>query len=122
MKYKNKFKLTPDAYKKLITISGELPRLQKLDRNGKPLSMVNTKVYLGRDLPPNVNVPETPKPDKRYLVRAIEPLLVNHAVNLVDIYQQKGWPSVDKYVETCKAIAMRSAEVGEKKEVESVTV
>jgi hypothetical protein len=116
MIHKNKLNLTPDAYKKLITISGELPRLQKLDKNGNPLYKSNP-LFVGYVMDDNKLSRYTKK-----IQRIKEPVLVNHAVNLVDIYQQKGWPGVDKYVETCKVIAMRSAEVGEKKEVESVTV
>ena len=80
-------KLTPEVYKGLLELSETLPKLIKIDKNGKPLYRIETEYNGGRQYK-----------------RTKAPLMVNHAVNLIDIYKRKGDKGVNIYVNECKRL------------------
>lgn len=96
---KNKFKITPQVYKELVKISNSLPRAHRKDRNGNlmyrnisrlvKVSEINeTKTVEGKPIDPNTN----------YVQKGKEAILVNHQVNLIEVYKNDGMSGVDEYV------------------------
>lgn len=103
MKIKNNFKLTPDIRAEIIVISRQLPKLHRKNTGGELMYRAATQIVKGSDLPHKVlinNKKTEPHPDKKYLQRGREPILINHEVNLIKVYMQKGQPGIDDYVKT----------------------
>ena len=109
---KNKFKLTPEAHKQIITIATALPKLQKTDKSGTPLFRVVTKVVKGFDLPPGTLVGgKEPDTKKNYVQKGKEPLLVNHEVNMVSEYKLYGQKGIDDYRASILAVLERDKKI-----------
>lgn len=132
MKYKHK--ISPQVHKDIIAIAQELPPLQKLSKQGKPLFRAVSKFVKGSDLPANVKIkgqPEPkvrtmeellserpalqdervgPDPNKMYIRHGREPILVNHKLNLIDSYQNEGPEGMKRYVASVKAIFQKAVD------------
>lgn len=93
----NKFKLTPQAYKDLLRLSKELPVMWRRDKNGELMRRVVTK-FNGTDASPHSDL----RNYKNFYQKGSEPILVNHMVNLVEIYQKDGQRGIDVYAEHFK--------------------
>lgn len=92
----NRFKLTPQAYKKLLALSESLPIMQRRDKNGELLRRAITK-FIDTD-GYSKGVPIYTKNTQK----GTDPILVNHMVNLIEIYQKDGDVGVDVYVKHFK--------------------
>jgi len=97
---KNKFKLTPEAHTKIKLLAKEFPKLQKLSKNGEPLFRLLTITKKGSELPPDtkLNSGESINKDKVYVTRVKEPILVNHELNMIDVYKKDGEAGIIDYV------------------------
>jgi hypothetical protein len=96
----NQFKLTPEACKMINGLLKILPQFQRRNEKGDLMFRANTKLVQGKDLPQGtiLNGGEKINKDKMYVQRFKEPILVNHSVNLYEIYQKDGQTGVDAYV------------------------
>lgn len=87
---KNKYKLTPDIHKDLINVAKTMPASQRVDRNKKPMFRIVTQL--------KSSVLEGEK-IKNSFTNIKEPIMVNHEVNLREVYQKDGPAGVREYVE-----------------------
>lgn len=120
MKQHNKYKLTPQAHKHIVEQARIMPALQRLDKHGKPMSRQITKTVKGADLPEGTKTDDgkAPNPNKLYVQRGAEPLLVNHEVEMISAYYQGGQAAVQAYIARVEAIVARYNET-EGKEAEN---
>lgn len=91
-KPKNKFKLTPEVYKSIKLISKTLPVCQRKDKNGNLMWRAVSKFDGTKDFS------ESLKSYTKIIRTGKEPILVNHEINLVEIWQKDGQNGVDSYV------------------------
>lgn len=118
---KNRYKLTPFIIKQLEDKAIELPSFQRKDKHGKLMFRVMSRVVKGSELEPKTLVAgERVNPDKNYIQRGSEPILVNHKLNLLECYQKDGPDGVDEYVKFFKDEYERYAAEAAEKEKEAV--
>lgn len=89
----NKFRLTPEKYREFKILAAELGPFQRKSKSGKPLSRIVNKIDGN---------------GKSYQVS--EQILVNHEVNLRELYQKCGQDQVDKYVASFRALKIEMDE------------
>lgn len=88
---KVKFKLTPQVHKQIVEAAKQLPPLVKVDSNGKPLyRKLNT--YKGATMKINGSYTKTTQHE-------LQPVFINHEVELIQAYQQYGDKGITSYVE-----------------------
>jgi hypothetical protein len=91
-------KITPQVYKQLESLSKELPQFQRKNTDGSLMYRSFGKRVSGYDVPKADR--ETIKDfdvKKYYSQKGQEPVLVNHSVNLRNVYQKEGQTGVDAY-------------------------
>ena len=88
----NKFKLTPEVYKKLKQMATLMPQFQRRDKN-KNLMFQGAAVFKGTS-----DWNEAKGTFVKNIDHGKVPLMVNHEVNLVEIYQKDGWKGINIYV------------------------
>jgi Zn/Cd-binding protein ZinT len=91
---KNFYKLTPEVDKRCKVIASTLSDMQKTDKHGKPLSRKNTKFKGLTDV--QIENRRITKAKKNWQTVS-EPLLVNHYLELVTAYQQRGEKGIEDY-------------------------
>lgn len=102
MKHTNKFKVTPDVYKKIKVLCQQLPVVPKLTKDGKPVYQVEGKRIPAAEVPEGTLINgEKPKAGKFYTRTQPKMQMQNHEVALVSSYQQFGQPGIDEY---CKSV------------------
>ncbi len=111
-------RLTPEAYKLIEQLAATLPPLQRIDKQGKPLSRQLTKQVKGTEVPMNRR-PDIKDFDssKNYLLRYWEPIHVNHVVNLRAQYEKAGMLGVEAYKQKVLSIVNKAMEGKEEKNV-----
>lgn len=113
MKKRNKFKVGPDAYKRIVAMARDLPEMQKLDKNNNPIFFATAKRVLGEDLPLGTKVEgKGVDPKALYIQKGRKPLLINHTVMLVEAYQEFGEAGLNKYVDYVNLIASKGKQKG----------
>ncbi len=91
-KPQNKYKLTPDVFKTLTLTADVLPKFQRKDKNGNLMWATKTE-FKGTE---NFNAEKGTYTKLTDQLKV--PLLVNHHVNLREIYQKDGNRGVQLYV------------------------
>lgn len=89
---RNNYKLTPQAYKSILILAKSLGPFQRRDKNGE-LMFRKVTHFKGT----NGWAPEGDY--KNHIQRDSEPIMVNHEVNLVEVYQKYGLPGIKAYAE-----------------------
>ncbi|MCE3278016.1 MAG: hypothetical protein K0S44_207 [Bacteroidetes bacterium] len=93
-------KITPQVYKTLVETAAKLPPFQRKDKNGNLLWRAASRFVKGSELTQKVTADgKAIKPDEMYVQQGRQPLLVNHQVNLIEVYMKDGQPGVDEYVD-----------------------
>lgn len=100
----NKYKLTPTADKACKILAVSLGQFHRKDKNGQLMYREETK-FIGQFTVGN-------KKENRFEKKKV-PLMVNHYINLVEIWQKDGQKGIDIYVNFFKELKAE----GEKKEV-----
>lgn len=95
-KPKNKYKLTPEVYKTIKLISKSLPVCQRKDANGNLMWRTISKFDGTEHFQQGIG--KIPRSFTKKIRTGKEPILVNHEINLVEIYQKDGQNGVDSYV------------------------
>jgi hypothetical protein len=104
---KTAYKLTPAIHKQIEALAEQLLPLQKTGKNGLPLSRATTKLVLGSELTPDIELDGPVILNKLYVVRGIEPILVNHPVNMIEEFKAGGMEGVTNYCRQVNEIAQR---------------
>lgn len=91
-KPQNKYKLTAKAYKTLTLTADLLPKFQRKDKSGNLMWTTKTEFKGTKDFN------EEKGTYTKITNQLKEPLLVNHHVNLREIYQKDGNRGVQLYV------------------------
>jgi hypothetical protein len=110
---KNKFKLTPEVYKSIKLLAQNLPKFQKRDAAGNLLWRDVSKFDGLKDFMQGGG--KIPTTYKKQILKGKEPLLVNHEVNMVEIYQKDGWVGLNRYVDFFKELSQKNHESVEPK-------
>lgn len=93
------YKLTPDATKMIKAVAITLPVLQKKNPStGKLMFRKLTKRIQGKDLPKDYKKKNDWSPMGYYTYTYEEPILVNHELNLIEVYRKDGNEGVNHYV------------------------
>lgn len=92
-------KLTPEATKMIKAVAITLPKLQKKNPvNGKLMTSKLVKRVQGKDLPKDYKKKNDWSPMGFYTYTYEEPILVNHEINLIEVYKRDGNDGVTHYV------------------------
>lgn len=94
-KLKNKFRLTSEVDKQIKEICKSLHAFQRRDKNGELMFRTVTK-FKGTE-----NFQKKSNGGLKYrtvLDKIKEPIMVNHYMNLTEIYQKDGQTGIDTYV------------------------
>lgn len=103
----NRFKLTPEVFKSLELLAKSLPKFQKRDSRGNLLSRKVVLFDGTRDfMQGDTKVPTT---YTKLLKSKLEPILINHEINLREIYQKDGHAGVEHYVKFFTDLASKDA-------------
>jgi hypothetical protein len=86
-KLKNKHKLTPADYKHIKTVAMNLPQFQRV-KDGKPMTRIVTK-FIGQI--------KTIGGIKNSYQKIEEPIMVNHELNLIEVFKKDGMSGVETY-------------------------
>ncbi len=93
------YKLTHDATKMIKAVAITLPVLQKKNpATGKLMFRKLTKRIQGKDLPKDYKKKNDWSPMGFYTYTYEEPILVNHELNLIEVYRKDGNDGVTHYV------------------------
>jgi hypothetical protein len=105
----NRFKLTPQAYKNILAICARLAKFQQVDKTGK-LRFEPVAKFIGtKDFQLSEIKGVGPSYTKQ-IEKGKKPLLINHQVNLIDIYQKDGDGGVKLYVDHFEKLANEAKE------------
>src|SRR4051812_27073861 len=104
---KTTFKLTPHVHKHILAVAGQLQLLQKTDKNGVPLRRATTRLVLGSELTPDTEINGPVIPNKLYVIKGTEPVLVNHAINLIEEFRAWGMEGITNYCRQVNEITDR---------------
>jgi hypothetical protein len=96
---KPKFKLSNDAYTKILNLIETLPPLQLLGKDGKPLARTVTK-FTGI-------VIQNGKKYKQHQT-GTEPILVNHKMRLIEAFETNGYDGINNYVKWANQFVEKS--------------
>lgn len=96
---KAKYKLSNDAYKKILELVETFPPLQLLGKDGKPLNRTITK-FKGIVI----------KDGKKYKQHqtGTEPILVNHKLRLIEAFETNGYDGINNYVKYVNQVIEKS--------------
>lgn len=92
------------AYKDIKTISASLPKFQRKNPDGSLMYSERVKTVLGKDLPKEYKKKNDWFPMRNYTIRTKEPVLINHEVNMIKLYNEKGMDAVNGYIESINNI------------------
>lgn len=106
-KIPNRFKLTPEVFKSLELLAKTLPKFQRRDNNGNLLSRKVVLFDGTKDFTKGGG--KIPTTYTKLLKSKLEPLLVNHEINLREIYQKDGQSGVESYVKFFTDLASKEA-------------
>lgn len=101
------FKLTPEVHKEIKLIVSKLPKLQKTDKDGKPIFRMLNKYVGSKDV--DLQRGTYKKQSQHYT----EPVLVNHEINLIGQYEEMGRKGIDNYVTYVEEILKRDKQKSE---------
>lgn len=104
-KIPNRFKLTPEVFKSLQILAKTLPKFQRRDSNGNLLSRKVVLFNGTKDYAKGGG--KIPTTYKNCLKSGSEPILVNHEINLREIYQKDGQSGVESYVKFFTELASK---------------
>ena len=110
---KNKFKLTPEVYKSIKLISKSLPKFQRKDSQGNLMWREVSKFDGVKNFKQGGG--KIPTTYEKQILKGKEPLLVNHEVNMVEIYQKDGLVGLNRYVDFFKELSQKNHESVEPK-------
>lgn len=110
---KNKFKLIPEVYKSIKSLAQNLPKFQKRDAAGNLLWRQTSKFDHTEHFQQGNG--KTPTTYTKHILKGKEPVLVNHEVNMVEIYQKDGWIGLNRYVDFFKELSQKNHEPVEPK-------
>jgi hypothetical protein len=88
---KNKFKLSPADYKHIKTVAMNLPQFQRV-KDGKPMTRIVTKNQTSEYVPDGAM-----GKIKNSFQRVEEPIMVNHELNLIEVFKKDGMSGVETY-------------------------
>jgi hypothetical protein len=113
---KVKFKLDPTTHKKIEALALTLAPLQKTNKQGFPLFRLISQVVKGSEMPPDAKLRNREKvnPEKNYVFKKREALLVNHKINLIGQYELLGQKGIDEYIECVNKIVEKDKELFQK--------
>lgn len=104
-------KLTPEVYKEILELAATLPTMYRTDANGKVLMPMQTKMVKGSDIEGGkLSNGDDANPDKNYIQKQRQPLIVNHSVEMIDLYKTKGIVAVKNYAGRVFLMAKQSEE------------
>ena len=91
-------KLTPEVYKEILTLADSLPVMYRTDAKGKVLMPMQTKMIKGSEIEGGkLSNGDDANPDKNYIQKGRQPLKVNHAVEMINLFKTKGIAAVKNY-------------------------
>jgi hypothetical protein len=110
---KNKFKITSQVYKQIEELAKTLHPLHKTDKAGNVLHRQTSKTIKGKDLPKGTKLADgkTIDPNKLYVRKGTEPVLVNHSVSLRDYYQKHGQAGIEAYKQWVTDVMNKESEL-----------
>jgi hypothetical protein len=100
---KYKHKVTPEVYKEIKKIAGNLSQVPALDKHNKPVYKMETRILKGDQFPEGKKDRNGKPYDKNsYYSMPSEPQLrlQNHEVALVNAYELFAWKGVDAYIKS----------------------
>jgi hypothetical protein len=108
---KNKFKLTPTIHKEIINVSRVLPNLVKLNADGSKQMRIITNTIKGSEiaLKERKSIKHFSE-SKVYVQKMLEPVTVNHELEMIKIYQTQGYTFLQKYIEFVNQITKPTVE------------
>jgi hypothetical protein len=104
MSKKVKFKLVPQVLKQVEAAAKALPPIIKHDKHGKPLYRSITNFVGTKDFDVST------KSYRTTYQRGKEPILVNHKLAMIELYETKGMPEVQNYVNAIIALTVQQQE------------
>jgi hypothetical protein len=109
-------RLTPEVYKEILELAGTLPVMYRTGANGKVLMPMSSKLVKGSEIEGKLSNGDDPNPNKNYVQKQRQPLTVNHAVEMIDLYKTKGITAVKNYAGQVFTIAKQAEEAKQAKQ------
>lgn len=82
----------------LTVLASTLQPLQRKNANGSMMFRDAQKRIMGKDLPDSYKKSNEYFPDKWYILKYKEAVLVDHKLNLVETYEKRGDKGVEEYI------------------------
>ena len=104
-------KLTTTVYKEILELAATLPVMYRTDAAGKVLMPMQSKIVKGSEIEGGkLSNGDDANPDKNYIQKVRQPLTVNHAVEMLDLYKREGIVAVKNYAGRVFMMAKKSEE------------
>jgi len=94
--------LTNKKLNQLTIIAASLPKFQLKNADGTKMFHKAEKRIMGSDLPDSYKKMTDYYPDKYYILKHLEPTLINHKQNLIEVFEKHGDIGVEDYIRSAK--------------------